>query len=213
MIIRKPLRIIEDTGALKQGHFVLTSGLHTENYINKDAIYLHPDEIASLAKCIAYEYRDAGIEAVLGPAMGGVILSQWVAFHLSRMTKRDVLAVYADKDETGRGFVMKRGYDRAIIGKRILIVEDVINTGGSVKKAVDLARENGCKVVGVGALCNRGGATHEKVGHPGKLTSVIDIKFETWTEDECPLCKKHVHINTDVGKGQEFLDKRRKDKK
>lgn len=200
----RALSILRSVHAVVTGHFVLTSLLHAKIYINKDAVYMHPMKISLLCRYIAKQFVDDGIEVVIAPATGGVILSQWVAYHLLKMTRRDILAVYAEKDEAA-GFVIKRGYDKAIKGKKVLVVEDVLTTGGSVKKVVELVRANGGIVVGLGALCNRGGVTSADVANPPKFFALIDINVETWPEEKCPLCATSVSINTDLGKGKEYL--------
>lgn len=200
------------TGAQKKGHFVLTSGRHTADYFNKDAIYMYPVEISRLAREIAKSYKDDNIEAVIAPAIGGVILSQWVAFHLSKLTGRNIFALYAEKDETGKGFVIKRGYDQIIKGKTVLVVEDVLTTGGSVRKVVELVRVYGGVVAGIGAILNRGRVTADMVGNSTKMMAIADINFPNWPEDDCHLCRDSIPVNVDMGKGREFLLKKEKNK-
>jgi orotate phosphoribosyltransferase len=105
-------------------------------------------------------------------------------------------------------FVFRRGYDKLIPGKQVLVVEDVLTTGGTVKKVVGAVRELGGIVVGVGALVNRGGITAKDVGDVPRLGALINITLDVWDEKACPLCEQGVPINTDVGKGREFLDRR-----
>lgn len=201
------LEILARVGAvITDSHIVYTSGKHGSAYVNKDAIYPHTDETSQL--CFAFVQHFAGdkVEAVIAPAIGGVILSQWTAFHFSQAldTQGEVLGVYAEKDENGE-FVIKRGYDKLIKGKRVLVVEDVLTTGGSVKKVVEATRAVGGIVIGVGALCNRGGITVADIGNPPKLFALVDVKLDAWDEADCPLCQQGVPINTEVGKGREYL--------
>jgi orotate phosphoribosyltransferase len=142
-----------------------------------------------------------GVDVVIAPAIGGVILASHTALHLK------VLSAYAEKDGDD-GFVIKRGYDTAIDGKRVLIVEDILNTGGSVKKVVDAVRRHSGTVVGVGALCNRGGVTTEDLKVP-KLKSLVNMPLEVYDESECPLCVSEVPINTKLGKGREYLARKK----
>jgi orotate phosphoribosyltransferase len=203
------MRIIIETGAKKEGHFVLTSDdKHTEYYLDKDAIYLHPVKTSLLARKIAEQYRDSGVEVVIGPAMGGIILSQWVAYWLSKITGVEVLAVYAKKNENDKDFIIKRGYEKVINGKRILVVEDTLTTGGSVKKVVILVRAFGGEVVGVGAIGNRGGVTMAQIANPPRLTALINVEFKTWAEEDCPLCVQGIPVDANVGKGREYLLKK-----
>lgn len=202
-------RILEEVGAVIIGsHFVYASGKHGSVYVNKDAVYPHTDKTSRLCYKIAWEFSNADVEVVIAPAVGAVILSQWTAHHLCSFAKRveEVLGTYADKAkvEDEDGFVIKRGYDKLIKGKRVLVVEDILTTGGSVKKVIQATRACGGTIVGVGALCNRGGITAQDLDVP-KLFALMDVKLSMWDEADCPLCKDGVPINTDVGKGREFL--------
>jgi len=199
---KKILRIFKFL-AITLGHFVLRSSLHAKEYVNKDALYMHPEKMYWLCRVMAKRWTKDNIEVVVAPAVGGVILSQWVAYHLQKITRKTVLSVYADKD--GKEFVLKRGYDKVIKGKRVLVVEDIVTTGGSVKKVVELVRANGGIVVGVSALCNRGKVSSSDVGNPSRFDALLDLEIETWTEKECPACARGLPINTDLGKGAEYL--------
>lgn len=198
-------------------HLVYTSGKHGSAYVNKDAVYPHTKKTAALCNMLAEEFKDDGVEVVIAPAVGGVILSQWTAHYLSAITDIEVLGVYADKEpvmaaepgevfgvHVGDGFVVKRGYNKLVAGKRVLVVEDVVNTGGSVQKTIAAVRACGGNVIGVGALCNRGGVTAQDLDVP-KFVSLMSVTLDAWDEADCPLCKQGVPVNTDVGKGKEFL--------
>ena len=198
------LQVLQDVGAFRAGHFVFTSGLHADTYINKDAIYPHVGEVSKLCAEMARRFANDNIEAVLGPAVGAVILSTWTAYHLSQAQAREVWGVYADKDGQG-GFAVRRGYDKLIAGKRILIVEDLTTTGGSIRKVVDAARSVGADVAGAIALCNRGDVTKEMVGDPGRFETLVTLDMEQWPADSCELCANNIPINTDVGHGAEFV--------
>jgi len=189
-------------------HVVYTSGKHGTAYVNKDALYPHTAETSRFCRAIAAKFIGDNVEVVIAPAIGGVILSQWIAYHLSGLTGREVLGVYAEKIEgkiEGHSFVIKRGYDKLVTGKNVLVVEDVLTTGNSAKKVTEAVRAIDGKVVGLGALCNRGGITPEDVADVPKIFSLVNIKLNTYEESSCPLCKKNIPINTDVGKGREFL--------
>ena len=202
------LKILGKVNAVvTDSHIVYTSGKHGTAYINKDAVYPHTKETSQLCRAIAERFADSGVEVVIARSIGGVILSQWVAHHLTDITGREVLGVYSEKD--GDSFVIKRGYDKIVQGKKVLVVEDVLTTGGSAKKVIEATRALGGDVVGLGVLCNRGGITPQDVENPPKLFSLINVKFDTWDEAECPMCSKGVLINTDVGKGREFLARKK----
>ncbi|MBA3488106.1 MAG: phosphoribosyltransferase [Longispora sp.] len=198
------LGLLSQIGAvLTNDHLVYTSGRHGSAYLNKDAIYPHTAITSRLCAGIAAWFSPHDVDAVIAPAVGGVILSQWTAHHLSATRDQEVLGLYADK--VGEEFVIKRGYDRYIPGKNILVVEDVLTTGGSVRKVIDGVRELGGTVVGVGALCNRGAVTPTDLGDVPELFASVTVDFESWEAEECPLCKKGMPVNTSVGKGLEFL--------
>lgn len=197
------MQTLEKVGAvLRDSHLVYTSGKHGSAYVNKDAVYPHTQVISVLCWDMAERFRDLDVEVVLAPAVGGIILSQWVAHHLTEMTQREVLGVYAEKDAAGTGFVIKRGYENLVRGKNILVVEDILTTGGSVKKVIETTRAVGGKVIGVAALCNRGGITAQDIGGVPRFECLVHIQLESWDPAECPLCKQQVPINTSVGKGK-----------
>jgi orotate phosphoribosyltransferase len=200
------LEVLQKVGAFRAGHFVFTSGRHSDSYVNKDALYPYTHETSRLCREMAEHYRDSGVEAVLGPAVAAAILAQWTASHLTDLLGREVFATYADKDGQG-GFIIKRGYDKLIAGKKTVIVEDLTTTGGSVKKVVDAAKAAGAEVIGVVVLCNRGGVTAEMVGVP-KMESLVKVELDSWDPAECDLCKRGIPVNTDVGHGKEFLARR-----
>ena len=210
MTEREVLEILSKVGAvITDSHIVYTSGKHGTAYVNKDAVYPHTKETSDLCRAIAEQFADDGVEVVIAPAIGGVILSQWTAHHLSEITGREVLGVYAEKVESGDAFVIKRGYDKLVAGKDVLVVEDVLTTGGSAKKVVEATRALGGNIVGLGVLCNRGGITPQDVADPPKLFALVNVKLDAWDEAECPLCVKSVPINTDVGKGREYLARKK----
>lgn len=199
------LEVLQHVGAiLTDDHFVYTSGKHGSAYVNKDAIYPTPNLISGLCNEIAEVFRDDKVDVVIAPAIGGVILTQWTALHLRVTTGKSVLAVYAEKEADGT-FVIKRGYDRLIKDKRVLVVEDILTTGGSARKVVDATRAIGGNIIGVGVICNRGGITAKDLGDVPKLFSLTYFKFDTWDEAKCPFCAAGVPINTNIGKGREFL--------
>jgi orotate phosphoribosyltransferase len=198
------LEILQKVGAFRSGHFVFTSGLHADTYVNKDAMYPYTHDVSRLCRAIAERFADAGIEAVIGPAYGAIILSTWTAHHLSELSGKQIFGVYADKDGQG-GFIIKRGYDKLIESKKTLVVEDLTTTGGSIKKIVEEARKVGAEIVGVIAICNRGGVTSAQVGDPPRFESLVDVHLEQWPESECVLCERGIPVNTDIGHGREFL--------
>ncbi len=203
----KVIDVLERVGAFRGGHFVFTSGRHGDKYINKDALYPFTKETSQLCRAMAQRFKDDGVEVVIGPAVGAAVLSQWVAHHLSEMTGKNVAAVYADKDGEG-GFIVKRGYDRLIDGRKILVVEDLMTTGGSVKKVIDASRKAGADIVGVTAICNRGDVTAKDIGDLPRFEALLNVHLDSWEEKDCPLCERDIPVNVEVGHGREYMKRK-----
>jgi orotate phosphoribosyltransferase len=188
--------VLDRCGAiLRDGHFIYTSGRHGSDYVNKDAIYTHPIEVSFLCRAIALEFRGRSVEVVAAPAVGGVILAQWTAYHF----RPEALAIYAERDDAG-GFRLRRGYDRIAAGRRVLVVEDVLTTGRSLRGVIEAVAAAGGIVVGAACLVNRGGVTAEDVGSPAGLVSLATIDLESYAADDCPLCRAGRPIDEFVGK-------------
>src|SRR3989338_3413671 len=195
-------QILDQTGAvLTDGHFLYTSGLHGDTYINKDAIYPHTQETKEICGMWAEDFKDADIEVVVGPAMGGVILANNTADALTLITGHDVPGVYAEKAD--KGFVFTRGYEEFVKGKRVLVVEDILTTGGSAKSVVEAVREIGGEVVGVAVIANRGGVKPQDLG-VDILDSLMDIQMKAVRQGECQKCSEGIPINTRVGAGKKL---------
>ncbi len=193
--------ILEGAQAIiTSSHIVYTSGKHGSAYVNKDAVYPDTARIAELCRFLADAAAPHRPEIVCGPALGGIILAQWTGHHLG------LPAVYAEKAPEG-GMVLRRGYDKLVAGRRVLVVEDILNTGGSVKDAVAAVGAAGGDVVAVAALVNRGRVTAGDVGAPA-LVALLNVALDAWDADACPLCRDGVPINVEVGKGREFLSRR-----
>jgi orotate phosphoribosyltransferase len=202
------MRTFAEVGAIVgDSHFVYSSGRHSSVYINKDALYPHTRVIAALCREMARPHDADRIDVVVGPVLGGIVLSQWVAHYLSaRRSAGEALAVYAEKEGDGadKKFVFQRGYQRYIAGKNVLVVEDVLTTGGSARQVIELVRAHGGTVVGLSALCNRGGVRRQDVADV-PVHALVEITLETFSEAECPFCRLQVPINTELGKGRAFL--------
>lgn len=202
----RALEILRESGAvLTDDHFVYTSGNHGRDYVNKDAVYVNPRRISALCRMMTLFFGNDEIEVVVGPEKGGIILSQWTAYHLNISSMPDVSAVYAEKQPDGT-FALTRGYGEYVKGRRTLIVEDVLTTGGSVRKVVEALSKltPQPEIVGIAALCNRGGVKPEDIGVPD-IRALVNLRLENWPASDCPLCRDQVPINTVVGKGREFM--------
>lgn len=171
--------ILRESGVLLEGHFLLTSGRHSNKYMQCAKVFRHAKYSEELCGALAELWKDEKIDVVIGPAMGAVQM----AYEVSR-------AVGCENFFTERGednkMVLRRGFE-VTPGMRCLIVEDVVTTGGSVKEVIELVQAAGGVVVGVGSLVDRsnGGVTF---GVPFK--SVYPVEVVSWEEGECPLCKE-----------------------
>jgi len=206
----KPLTIaeIDDIFARKKaifiGHFVYTKGGHGDLYVDKSEITFWPGDTSILCKDIAWKWRSFDIEAVVGPAIGGIKLADRVAEHLTNFTGKEIPALYTEK-ENGKQ-ILKRGIDK-IAGKNVLIVEDITNTGKSAEETISACREAGANIVGCHALVNRspGIVTAETLKVPIFL-ALKEMEVANYNEKDCPLCAQKVPINTDRGHGAKYLE-------
>jgi orotate phosphoribosyltransferase len=200
---KEALKMIESTGAVLTGHFVYTSGRHGDKYVNKDLVSAYPEILERLAIDLAEYFVKERIyvDVVVSAATGAISLGHCVARALPGKPK----AVYTEevKDEAGRKRrVFRRGYDEFITpSTKVLIVEDIITTGGTVNLQIEAIERCGGRVVGIGGLWKRG----KDVSFDYPFFSLVNVAFDSYSPEECPLCKRNVPINTDVGKGKEYL--------
>lgn len=190
---------------VRNGHFVGTNGSHFDTYLNKDALYPHTAETSRICQMFAEKYKDENIEAVAAPALGGIIISQWTAHHLSDISGKEVYATFTEKTEDG-GQIFTRGYDKFVRGRRVLIIEDNTTTGGSVMKVVNAVRSAGGEVAAVCVMINR---DPEKVNSETlgiRFDALSELPVTSYSAEECPLCKSGVPINTELGKGKKYLE-------
>ncbi len=204
--MRDIFEILKESEALiMDDHFVYTSGKHGSVYINKDAIYPHTERASEVGLLFAEHVKDLDIDVVVGPMIGGIILSQWTAFHLSKLKGKEILGVYTEKDEQSNQVFGRRGYDKHVNGKNVLIVEDLTTTGASVAKVVTTVKNANGKVISVGVMIDRSekGMSEEIIGAPfftlGRLTTQV------YEATDCPLCKEGKPINIKIGHGKKFL--------
>lgn len=175
------LEIFKKSSAIIEGHFKLSSGLHSDIYIQCARINEQPEINSFLCSLIAKQFKDNGVDIVIGPAMGGIIIAYEVARQLGAK------AFFAERDETKkmslrRGFQLKNN-------DRVLIVEDVITTGGSVKEIIELVKNSNANLIGVGSFINRSGGIPD---FGTKFYAVLTIEAAKWQPDECPLCKQNI---------------------
>lgn len=210
--------VLEETGAIiTGGHFILDSGRHTPAYVEKYKIFSSALKTYKLCKGIAEDVRskEIEIEIVVGPFLGGISVAEYTAYHLNMLSFheadfKEILVAFAEEEPDGRGFFIIEAHKKLVPGQKVLIVDDVLTTGGTVNKVIKAVEGIGGKVVAVAVICNRGGVIAEDLGVP-ELSALTNIALEDWSEEECPLCAKGVPINTDIGKGKEYLAKKAKE--
>jgi len=176
-------RAFESAGAFLRGHFVYTSGRHGADYLEKFRILEDPRATTELAGMIAERFRSLKPELVAGPTTGGIIL----AFEVARQLGVD--AVYVERSEQG-GRVLRRGFEIAP-ETRILVVDDVVTTGGSLLETQACIAEAGGVVIGIGVLADR---TAGRVATDVPFYACLTVDFPSYTPDACPLCASGVPV-------------------
>lgn len=205
--MRDVIKILKSVNAIvTNNHFVYTSGRHGSVYVRKDLLYPHTKLTSDVCELIAQKFKNKKVDVVVAPALGGIVLSQWTAYHLSKLKGKEVLGLFTEKDEKNNQ-IFKRGYDKFVKGKNVLIVEDLATTGGSVKKVVTTVRKAGGIVTGVCVMVNRDAKSVTSKSIDAPLSSLGVLEAESFDEKKCPLCKKNISINRVVGHGKAFLAK------
>jgi orotate phosphoribosyltransferase len=182
------LRILESSGAIRHGHFELTSGLHSGTYVQCAQVLQYPRYAEKLGHALAALFSDAIIEAVVSPALGGIILGQEVARALPEPkggAGGGVPALFAERDSSGtlclrRGFTLRPD-------QHVLVVEDVWTTGGSTLETIQVVEEAGGRVVAAGALIDRSGG---KIEFPVEAAALLDMPIASYDPEDCPLCRE-----------------------
>ena len=176
------LGLFESAGAYLRGHFLLTSGLHSDVYFEKFALLSQPDVLSTLVGGLAAQYKDAKIDTVVGPTVGGII----IAFELARQL--GCRAVYAEAEGDKR--VLKRGFSLSE-GERVLVCDDILTTGRSVLEVVEMVEGYGAHIVGVALLLDRSGG-ETTFRYP--LHTLASVKALTFQPADCPLCKNGIEL-------------------
>lgn len=170
------LEKFRETDALLEGHFILSSGLHSPKYLQCALALQYPFDSAKFGRAIAEHFVDAGIETVASPAIGGLVIGYEVAKALN------VRFIWTERKEgimtLRRGFQIKNG-------EKTLAVEDVITTGGSVKECIDVLRENGGNVTNAASIIDRSGGKAD-VGVP--RISLVELDVPSYEKENCPMC-------------------------
>lgn len=202
--------ILEKTGAVVSGsHFVYVSGKHASTYVNKDYVYPHTAYVSRIAELIAEKYKNSPIEIVVGPSIGGIILSQWVAHHLSRLKGKEVLSIYTEK-QPDKDQIFTRGYDAYVRGRNVLVVEDVVTTGSSIKKVINSVQENSGRVLAACAIVNKDpmNINPSFLGVPFDYLAIMGM--DVYEAKDCPLCEQNIPINIQMGHGEKYLETKKK---
>lgn len=185
-------------------HFVGTKGSHFATYINKDALYPHIAETSAVCEQFAEGFLKYNPDMVAGPALGGIILSQWTAYHLGSKMGRPILSVYAEKKDNE--LKLTRGYDALVKGKNVVVVEDLTTTGGSLKQAIAAVQQAGGKVVAAAVMVNKNPTEVTSTFFGVPFFALAEMPVELYAAEACPLCKNGVPINTTIGHGKKFLE-------
>jgi orotate phosphoribosyltransferase len=182
MTEKKVLGIFDKYGALLEGHFKLSSGLHSAKYLQCALVLQYPDVAQKLSSELAKKFSNEKINVVIGPAIGGITL----AYEMARaLGARGIFAEReSDKMTLRRGFSIKKS-------EKVLVVEDVATTGGSIKEVMGVVKNSGGVVVGIGSIIDRSGG---EIDFGARFESLAKIKIETYREEDCPLCKKNLPI-------------------
>jgi orotate phosphoribosyltransferase len=182
------LKMFESAGAIRHGHFELSSGLHSGTYVQCALVLQYPRFAEKLGQALAALFSDARIDAVVSPAMGGLIIGQEVARALPEPRKLaggGVPAIFVERDASGM-MTLRRGFSLNP-DQHVLVVEDVWTTGGSTQEAIRVVEEAGARVVAAGALIDRSGG---EVDFEVETQSLIQLPIASYEPEDCPLCRQ-----------------------
>lgn len=192
------LALFRARGAFLEGHFRLSSGLHSGGYLQCALVLQDPRDAAALGEAIAARVRDLRIDAVVSPALGGIVIGHEVARALG------VRAIFAERHDGA--LTLRRGFALAP-GERVLVVEDVVTTGGSTRETMEVARAAGAEVVGAASIVDRRGGAAAALGVPYHALQALDVP--AYDPASCPLCARGVPV---VKPGSRIQDRRSGDR-
>jgi orotate phosphoribosyltransferase len=182
------LRIFESAGAIRHGHFELSSGLHSGMYVQCALVLQYPRFAEKLGHALASLFSDAVISAVVSPALGGLVIGQEVARALPEpkgSVGGGVPAIFVERDASGT-MTLRRGFSLQP-DQHVLVIEDVWTTGGSTLETIQVVEEAGGRVVAAGALIDRSGG---KIEFPVEYQALLDLPIASYEPEECPLCRE-----------------------
>jgi orotate phosphoribosyltransferase len=177
------LDLFRRSGGLLDGHFRLTSGLHSSGYLQCALVLQHPAQAEALGRAIAERTRDLRPSVVLSPALGGIVIGHEVARALG------VRALFAERQDGG--LALRRGFVIAETD-RVLVVEDVLTTGGSTRETIQVAKAAGGQVVGAAAIVDRGGQARARFDVP--FVALLEVDLPTYEPGACPLCAQGLPV-------------------
>lgn len=174
------LDIFTETNALLNGHFLLTSGRHSNQYFQCAKVLQYPQHNEFICSKIAEYFKEHEIDYVISPAIGGIVVGQEVARQLNKQS------IFAERED--KTLVLRRGF-QIETGKKYLVCEDVVTTGGSVFEVIDIVKNGGGIVAGVGYIVDR---SNNKVQFGVPQFSTLQLEVVSYLPDECPLCKQNI---------------------
>ena len=177
-VAEQVLQLLRATGAVLEGHFLLTSGQHSGGYVQCAKVLQYPQHAEALGRWLADRWRGTAVDVVISPAVGGIVIGQEVARALG------VRAIFGERE--GGVMTLRRGFE-VTAGERVLVVEDVTTTGGSVREVMQAAQERQGQIVGVGAILNRS-AEPIDLGVP--LHVLAMLQMQNYQPDACLLCQQ-----------------------
>lgn len=175
-------RLLQDCGALLDGHFLLTSGRHSDRYIEKFRLLEQPDALDKVATAMTEDVRPEDVDVVLGAAVGGILIAGAVSRKLGRRT------LFTER--VAGAMTLRRGFSLAP-GERVLVVEDIVTTGGSVLELLKVVDRAGAQVAGVVCLVDRSAGGLD-IGVPSN--TLLRLPIATWEPDTCPLCRQGIPL-------------------
>jgi orotate phosphoribosyltransferase len=169
---------LKQSEALLEGHFLLSSGRHSNRYCQCAKLLQYPDRASKVLSVVAEKLKDTPVDIVVGPAMGGII----VAYELGRQL--GVPAIFTEREE-GK-MALRRGFE-VHSGQRVLITEDVVTTGKSSLETIEVLKQYGVDIVGIACIANR---STRDIGYP--VFDAVKLDIESWEPENCPLCKERI---------------------
>jgi orotate phosphoribosyltransferase len=189
------IEVFKTYNAILEGHFLLSSGLHSDKYIQCALVLQYPKLAEKIAMLLYEEIRNNSsfwqdINVIISPAIGGIVIGQEVARVVSTFSEKQVRAIFTERDDEGK-MVLRRGFQLSQQDK-CLVVEDVVTTGKSTKEVIEVVKSYNAEVLGVCSIFNRGMVDDNYFGIPYFYISKLFIN--TYSKEECPLCKQNIPL-------------------